>query len=137
MLEDNIYEERSRRWLQPDRAEQADPSASAACQEETASEAVPGAAEEKRGARDGTVESMETDQEPPSVASGSSPDRDKGIFSGIHAHTQERPEHLSQLPHLSELPKIHHSCGNLLLMMTCRAQAASSSEGCKARGRCI
>ncbi|CAK0785228.1 hypothetical protein CVIRNUC_008434 [Coccomyxa viridis] len=81
VLEDNIYEERSRRWLQPDRAEQTAPSPSAACQQETASKAVPGAAEEKRGACDGTVESMDTDQEPApqSMASGSYIDRDIGV----------------------------------------------------------
>ena len=139
MLDDNIYEERSRRWLQPDRAEQTAPSSSAACQQETATNAVPGAAEEKQGARDGAVESMETDQEPASqyMVSGSNLDRDKGMLSEIHPNTKDCLEHLSQLLHLSDFPKVHHSCGTLLLMATCRAQATSSSEGRKARGHCI
>ena len=86
MLEDNIYEERARRWLQPDRAEQTAPPASAASQRETASDAVPAVAEDTRGARDGIVEAMEMDQEPASqsMASGSNPDRSQGVLSGIH-----------------------------------------------------
>ena len=93
MLEDNIYEERSRRWLQPDRAEQTAPSSSAAYQQETTSKAVPEAAEEKRGARDGTVESMETDQEPApqNMASGSNVDRDGGVHSGMYSKHTEKP----------------------------------------------
>ena len=109
MLEDNIYEERARRWLQPDRAEQAALSSSAACQQETPSDAIPVVAASKRGAHNGTVDTMEMDQEPAlqSMVPGSNADRSQGEISGNLLRTQESSEHLSQLPHLNDFLKIH------------------------------
>ena len=86
VLEDNIYEERAKRWLQPDKTEPTAPSPSTACQQETGSDAGPAVVEDKRGAHDGRVDFMEINQEPASqsMASGSDPDRNQGMTSAPH-----------------------------------------------------